>query len=370
MKNERGRVMVTDNLENQILEQRQRLSTDSYPMSIGELTNMYRDDELVISPQFQRLYRWDIEQKSRLIESILLGIPLPSVFVATRPTGDWEVIDGLQRISTLLEFQGVLKGFNDPLVLQRTKYLPALDGRTWADGEFPLSEAQRREIKRSKVDIKIIKKESASDAKYEIFQRLNSYGSALTSQEMRNAILVEKNPSFVEWLSDLARWEPFADSVNLPDRQVREKYPEELVLRFLYLHNFKDPSQTSLKGFIQGLDDASVGFAENFDSSGRLMNEIFTQTFKVIYKTGGFDLFRKYDKVKGKFLGGFSNTAFEVIAMGLGYNIANKNKYRTDLINCAKELWGEIGSRQFATGKSTEQRMSLTLPLGRELTVL
>ena len=80
------------------------VKTDAYQMSIGEVINLYKDGELIIDPIFQRLFRWEPYQKARLIESILLGIPLPPIFVYERPDGTWELVDGLQRLSTILEF--------------------------------------------------------------------------------------------------------------------------------------------------------------------------------------------------------------------------------------------------------------------------
>lgn len=74
------------------------MRTDAYQMSIGEIVNMYSEKEITIDPEFQRLFRWDIGQKSKLIESLLLGIPLPSIFVFENEEGGWELIDGLQRI--------------------------------------------------------------------------------------------------------------------------------------------------------------------------------------------------------------------------------------------------------------------------------
>ena len=68
-------------LEREIEEARRLVKTDAYQISIGELINMYRDSEFIINPDFQRLFRWEIDQKSKLIELILLGIPLPSIFV-------------------------------------------------------------------------------------------------------------------------------------------------------------------------------------------------------------------------------------------------------------------------------------------------
>ena len=66
-------------LEAEIASARQKIASDGYPMSIGELTNLYRENELIIRPEFQRFFRWNATQKSRLVESLLLGIPLPSI---------------------------------------------------------------------------------------------------------------------------------------------------------------------------------------------------------------------------------------------------------------------------------------------------
>jgi len=96
-------------------------------MSIGEWINLYEGDEIDINPAFQRIYRWSDYQKSRLIESILLGIPIPPVFVAQREDGVWDVVDGQQRLSTILQLVGVLKDEKgdklSPLKLQATNYL-------------------------------------------------------------------------------------------------------------------------------------------------------------------------------------------------------------------------------------------------------
>ena len=97
------------NLEQQIREHSKEVHTTEMKMSIGEIMNLYRDEEIVIRPEFQRLFRWSIKQKSRFIESILIGIPIPSIFIQQREDGVWEIIDGLQRISTILEFVGLLK---------------------------------------------------------------------------------------------------------------------------------------------------------------------------------------------------------------------------------------------------------------------
>src|SRR5205809_660180 len=96
-------------LQSEIDKARVQVRTDEYGMSIGEIVRMYDQNELIVNPLFQRLFRWEDHQKSKFIESILLGIPIPPIFVFETQKGEWELIDGLQRISTILEFMGLLR---------------------------------------------------------------------------------------------------------------------------------------------------------------------------------------------------------------------------------------------------------------------
>lgn len=124
-------------LETEVAKHSASVQSNSYSMSVGELIAMYKDNELDLHPEFQRFFRWTPEQKSRFIESLLLGFPVPPIFVAERDDQKWDVIDGLQRLSTILEVAGELKGKDNkrmlPLILGRTYYLPSLEGEKWED---------------------------------------------------------------------------------------------------------------------------------------------------------------------------------------------------------------------------------------------
>lgn len=358
-----------DQLEVQITEARRSISSDGYPMSIGELTNMYRDGELIIRPEFQRFFRWSTLQRSRLIESLLLGIPLPSIFVSQSESGRWELIDGLQRVSTILQLQGELIGF-PPLELNGTKYLPALEGRYWThedDGRC-LSEAQRLDVKRSKVDIKIIKRESSPSAKFDLFQRLNSYGSSLTAQEMRSALLVAISPEFFSWVESLASNKSFVECTLLSDRLLDERFDLELVLRFLVLHAKPEAALTlaNLRDFSQVLDDESISMATVFPQGKDDLERVFVETFDHIAGNGADLVFRKWRSERDAFVGSFLNTAFEVFALGVGFHVAKRTPYKQDLLGLAKEFWSDVESG-YATGKSTEARLVRFVPLGREV---
>jgi hypothetical protein len=174
-------------LKDEIDNAQRRVKTDAYQLSIGEVVNMYKDGELVINPDFQRLFRWEIGQKSKLIESLLLGIPVPPIFVFEKDDATWELIDGLQRLSTLLEFMGELKSpgngtIKPPTALFATAYLPSLDKAVWAISDSiqdvpvaeqnPLTAAQQLSIKRSRLSVEILKRPSEDTTKLAVSPRI------------------------------------------------------------------------------------------------------------------------------------------------------------------------------------------------------
>ncbi|KQO09693.1 hypothetical protein ASF06_05395 [Agreia sp. Leaf244] len=350
------------------------MSADSISMSISELTSLYKEETLVIRPEFQRLYRWSIEQKSRLVESVMLGIPLPSIFVSTDEEGRWELVDGLQRVSTLLELQGLLEGSDGQvkpaLVLSETRYLKHLRGKSW-DGpeESQLSKAQKLDLRLARLDIRVIKRSSDPKAKFDLFQRLNSFGSALTPQEIRSALIAGVNGDALAWLHKLSTLKSFVDTVALGDRLLEEQYDLELILRFLMLHNFDfQGKRGGLGDFPSKLDTWALDFAEKFPENKDELEVVFLTTFSSLAVQGTDVIFRKWDASSNSFRGGFSNTSFEVIALGAAFHLAQNQPYRADVLEAAKELWNSMGTTiGSVTGLATGDRFAKTLRLGREL---
>ena len=97
---------MNDTLQEQLMEQKMKVDFNSYDLSVKEIISMITDGLINIAPEYQRQFRWDAERQSSLIESLFLGIPVPAIFMATNPDGSWELIDGVQRISTILCFAG------------------------------------------------------------------------------------------------------------------------------------------------------------------------------------------------------------------------------------------------------------------------
>jgi len=360
----------------QINKKRMEIKTDGYPMSIGEWISMYESEELDIHPEFQRFYRWTPAQKTSLIESILLGIPLPAVFVSQREDGVWDVVDGLQRLSTIFQFVGILRDEDgesvDPLVLDGTKYLPALRGVSWENEEkpdFALPKDLQLILKRSKISASIVLKESDESAKYDLFQRLNTGGSELSPQEVRNCLLVMIKKPLFDWLKDLPSNESFISTTALSDRPLEQAYDVELALRFVILSTIEEDEIKSIGDVGQFLTDKMTEIAKAKSFKRKPVKELFEETFSVLDEALGDDSFRRFSRKKGRHEGGFLLSLYEAVALGIAYNISKGTLCDIDDISDrAKSLWGE---RRFtdwaASGVTASRRLPRLIPLGREL---
>jgi uncharacterized protein with ParB-like and HNH nuclease domain len=180
----------------EITQASESIYTDSMSMSVGEFLSLHKDDSWIIAPEFQRLYRWNLEQKSRFIESLLLGFPIPPFYVAiTEVDGKYLTIDGLQRLSTILEFTENLGSgyenmrevtFINKSGLRKQRFLPSLEGIQWSD----LSLRQQRIFKSVRLDLRILQAKTESNIKFEVFNRLNSGQANLSAQEVRNCLIL------------------------------------------------------------------------------------------------------------------------------------------------------------------------------------
>lgn len=325
-------------LQDEIEKMSKEIHTDGYSMSIGELASIYKENDLDIHPEFQRFFRWDIEQKSRLIESILLGIPIPPIFVSQNEKGIWDVIDGLQRLSTIFEFMGILKDENEdletPSRLEETKFLPSLGGKYWEEdfGDDFLTAVQRRYIKRSKLDIKIIEKNSDSTAKYELFQRLNTGGTDLSPQEIRNCLLVMINKEFYNIIKEMNENSSFQDCIPLTDNSIDKQDDMELVVRFIVARHCDFDRIKNDANIHKFFTDEIVKVAQdksiNFDNE----KENFIKTFEFLKNVLGEEVFTKYYEEEDRHKGAVLISSYEAIALGVSKNIEELQNDDKDIV--------------------------------------
>ena len=365
-------------LQEEIEKKAKQIHTDGYALSIGELMSLYKEEEIDIHPEFQRFFRWTPNQKTKLIESILLGIPIPPIFVSQREDGVWDVIDGLQRLSTILEFTGLLRdseGKAKPASkLTSTDYLPSLEGKYWQnedDLQNSFDQLQRLIIKRAKLGVQIIKKESDKDTKFELFQRLNTGGTALTEQEIRNCILVMINKDFYKWLSDLSQDTNFKSTIPLTERALEEQYDLELALRYFVYKSISVEDVNKNKDVGKLLTDKMVEFASDPNFDFLTEGDNFKKVFLLLNKALGDDTFRKWEPHRDKFIGAFSIAAFEVIVTGLAKNFTSFHDIPEDIESIKEKVKSLSLNSTFiensGSGKRASTRLPHFLPLGEQI---
>jgi hypothetical protein len=343
----------------EIADRSKEIHTDGYPMSIGEMISLYRDGDIDIHPEFQRIFIWSQKQKSSLIESILLKIPIPPIFVSQRQDGVWDVIDGVQRLSTILEFVGAYRDENgtltEPSTLLKTDYLPSLDGFRWDTGQLRFSEALQRDLKRAKIEFRIIRKESDDNAKYDLFQRLNS-GAQLSQQEVRNCLLVMLNKKMFEQLNTLATFPAFLESVPLSDAKEERAYRQELVLRFFMQEAYSGSDRALPEEFGDFLTSWMRTSAKSTHAA--LDENLFERTFATINTALGEDAFRRYDPATSRHLGPFSIACYEFVTTGVAANIDYWMHKIDELRNRVQAVWAAAEFRgDSGTGVSPRRRV-------------
>jgi hypothetical protein len=367
-------------LKEQISDRAREIRTDGYSMSIGEVITLCNDGDIDIHPEFQRIFRWKPTQKSRLIESILLGIPIPPIFVSQREDGVWDVIDGVQRLSTVLEFTGNYEdedGLRKPgFVLEAGEYLEEMEGYSWDQiasaasndehGDEPnesgetadnrsFDDVLRRDFKRAKLEFRIITKGSDASAKYDLFQRLNS-GSVLSPQEARNCLMVMINRDMFVLVQSLASQAPFTASAQLSERQEEQAYRDELVLRYFSQRDFRGADTELREEYGEYLTN---WMRKKADSGGlsTLDVEEFNESFRLLVAAVGDDAFRRWDG--DRHTGPFSISGYEFITSGLAHNLEYWKLQTPELLAARiRQVWSDNFFKNWSgTGMSPRRRV-------------
>jgi hypothetical protein len=354
------------------------VSTDAYQMSFGEIINLYQDLDMIINPEFQRLFRWTKSQKSRLIESILIGIPIPPIFVYETSDGKWELVDGLQRVSTVLEFVGVLRdgetgNLLPPSILSPTHYLPLLDNAVWERNDtipdYPTGEqveigkVLQLSIRRSRIGVEILKRSSDAHTKYDLFQRLNSGGCIANAQELRNCIAVMVNAPLFRKLREISTYRSFTIIVQSTEDQKKRQRDTEYAMRFLVYRYIpydgkKDVEEYIDFGIIQ-ISEQSLYTAE--------VEQNFKATFDLLNAALGNDALKRHSD--GSFSGRVGLTALEVVAVGVSHNleaIKSQSKPENFVREKVRAVWEVDEVRNFSrAGTTGTQRIQKSVPFGK-----
>jgi hypothetical protein len=334
-------------------EQVARVRTQGKDYSFNELLSMYEDKELVINPDYQRLFRWSEEKESRFIESLILELPLPPLFVIEVEDGKYELIDGLQRLSTYLHFRGKLNAPHrkvvadgverslqegDFLVLADCDIVPRLNGLSYND----LPRALEVKLKRHSVRVEVFLKESDKRLRYYMFKRLNSGGIKLEEQEIRNCTIRLLSNTVNEFMIQCSELPEFKTCIStVSDSQIEKRFDQELVLRFFAMKNWRDAYVHEIGSFLTEYLEAVSDTPPKLPFDTAAESGVFGKTFQVLNTAVGADAF--YMVVK-RTTGGqskypFSVLHYEAFTLGLQPHLARidpsdagqMQKFRTEI---------------------------------------
>lgn len=342
-------------LEIIITEKRNHLRTDRLDMSFGELINLYEEGTLFINPEYQRSFRWDKVRQTKFIESILLGIPVPPIFIAEDKNAKWELVDGLQRISTILALFGILK--NVPETKNNLDLTPGgivreLEGYTINN----LSPLLKFTIKRAVCRVEIIKWDSIVDMRYELFNRLNTLGEPLSEQEIRNCIFRDDGNEFNQILIDIGNSDDFKNIIRPTDKQIDQMYCQELVLRFFTLkHCGWDfvTIQDHMTQFMEKVTKRELSFDFNHEQQHLL------KLITYLKQHADDQIFRATN-------GNFAPAYYDIVMLGLD-RFYDRYKDEPDLfiqkVNFAKEEATFDKVATYSSSKRTKQRIETALEI-------
>ena len=246
---------------------------------VGQLISRIEHDEIDLAPDFQRMSGiWNTEKKSRLIESLLLRIPIPVFYVAADEDDRWAVVDGVQRLSTIHDYVA------GRFPLSRLEYRNEFDGRRHDD----LPRAMQRRISETQFIVNVIQSGTPPEVMFNIFLRINTGGTPLKGQEIRHAL----NPGPVrDYLRQLAESDAF---VRATDGSISPKRMDDraCVLRFLAFHMapWEDYKGNSLDGY---LDAAMKSMNKAGHDRRRVLAEDFGKAMRAAADIFGDDAFRK-----------------------------------------------------------------------------
>lgn len=298
-------IQTEDSLEededNDILPPKFSISVSRRDFDVDGLVKRLRNGDIYI-PDFQRAYVWKQQQASRLIESLLLGLPVPGIFLAIESeTKKLLVLDGQQRLISLLSFYDG-KFPNNRISFSLKGVHPQFDRQSYKS----LVDADRRQLDNSVLSATVVEAHNKNEESiYYIFERLNTGGTLLKPQEIRGCIYHGELNNLLAQLNKTADWR---NIYGKPDKNRRD---QELILRFLALYYQSDDYKPSMKEFLNKFMSKNRHLK---DISKEEMSQVFIKTIGVISQGIGNTAFRR-DKT-------FVPTFFESVMVSIARRLS------------------------------------------------
>ncbi len=318
----------------------EKIKVKTVTKTIDLLMRRIAHDEIDLAPEFQRRARiWEESRRSRLIESILLRIPLPVFYVASDANENWAVVDGLQRLTTISDF------LSDEFRLSGLEYLYRLNGLDFKG----LPRQMRRRIEETELVIHVIEYGTPDSVMINIFKRINTGGMSLNGQEIRNALNRGSSRNFLKVLAGSREFEE-ATGGSVGDNRMEA---QECVLRFCAFLEFgwSEYNQSDLDGFLH----QAMNHLNELDGS-RLeeLGAKFRWALRIAYSIFHSYAFRKIYEYPPKRKNPVSKALFEVWSV----SIAKLTQSEADILVSKRSEVMEAFARKLASNGDFEKSIS------------
>lgn len=342
-----------------------KLYTNRSDKSLTDLVRMIDNGDLQLQPDYQRGYVWTNKQASKFIESILMGIPVPTIFFSENFDGTFEVIDGQQRLTALHKF------WNNQLKLGWLETLTEFNGTKFDDlkSDFPV---QRRILENSRsMSVVVLEKESSRDVKYDVFQRINEGAIKLSPQELRNVIYRGELVTSIERLATDSSI-GFARLFKANSQAVLRKSNQEILVRMLAIQELTYISEEKLKldsRYNGRLNSAIIEFMEKYRNDATKISEIeqeFKRVMENVYNLFGSESFKlPSEKIDGSFtvMPVLNKTMAEFIYI-LFVNIPNENVLTLGKSFVKEAIYQEVYENIELFQRATGNTSTLTKRIG------
>ena len=262
-----------------------KLTTQAYDKSVSDVVRMISDKELILDPDYQRNYVWDNKKASKLIESIILNVPIPVIYVSEEQDSTWSVIDGLQRLNSLKRFfDGKYKLTGLEILFELNK----CDIKT-------LPSKSLRMLKNGLLRIIMVTADSNDDIKYDIFMRLNTGSVHLNEQELRNCLYRGKLNTFLQEETQNAQWLELL-GLKEPHKRMSDR---ELLLRFLSLSVCWNRDEKTVAGYRGNMKSFLNAFMKQYQNDKGNLNYfkvLCDETIAKVYEVYGPIAFRRLNE--------------------------------------------------------------------------
>lgn len=265
-----------------------RVQTVIQDLPVETLNSRVERGAMILQPEFQRNFVWNTTKASRLIESLLLNIPIPVIYVAEAPGGKQEVVDGQQRLTSITSFvrgsfpegTGLKKDFR----LTGLQVLDELNGKRFSELDIDTQNL----ILQATLRVIVIKAESHPDVKFEVFERLNLGAEKLNDQELRNCVYRGK---YNNLLAKLSEYKPFLQIQGLTAPHTRMA-DRQLILRFFALHRL---THLHYRGNMKQVMNRELEeHRDPSDAALKQLEELFTRSIDMAWTVFGTRAFRRF----------------------------------------------------------------------------